>query len=131
MFQRQSELGSAGCSVVVVTFGEERGAVRWQQETKCPFQYYRDQTRSLYTFLGLRRSVKAVWNTATLSYYGSEVAKGTPLPQSYTDLEDDPHQMGGDFIFDSNATLKFVYRSKTASDRPSVDHILQAIHNIL
>lgn len=58
----QGELGAAGCSVVVMTFGGKNGAVRWRQETECPFPYYRDVKRGLYTFLGLKRySIYIVW----------------------------------------------------------------------
>lgn len=113
--------------MVVVTFGEMSGAERWLQETKCPFPYYRDPTRALYNHLGLRRSIKKVWNTSTLRFYGCESAKGTPLPQSYSDIEDDPHQMGGDFILNKDLKIVFVYRSKTPSDRPGVDEVLEAL----
>lgn len=127
---RQAELGDAGCEVAVVTFGEETGAVRWQRETQCTFPYLRDQSRALYHHLGIKRSVKQVWNISTLSFYGGEKARGTPLPASYTDIEDDPHQMGGDVIVDRSATVKFIYRSKMPHDRPSVDLILHTLNNI-
>lgn len=113
--------------MVVVTFGEMSGAERWLQETKCPFPYYRDPTRALYCHLGLKRSIKNVWNTSTLRFYGCESAKGTPLPHSYSDIEDDPHQMGGDFILDKDFKIVFIYRSKTPSDRPVVNEVLEAL----
>lgn len=75
----------------------------------------------------LNRSIKQVWNTETLKFYGSEAAKGTPLPQGYSNIKDDPHQMGGDFIVFKDFKLKFVYRSKTPSDRPSVDQVLEVL----
>lgn len=80
-------------------------------------------------FFILNRSVKNVWSTETLRYYGSKAARGTPLPQGYSDIKDDPHQMGGDFIIDNDVKLKFVYRSKTPSDRPSVDQILEVLNH--
>lgn len=81
----------------------------------------------VHYWLYLNRSVKKVWNTSTLRFYGCESAKGTPLPQSYSDVEDDPHQMGGDFILDKNLKMVFIYRSKTPSDRPVVDEVLEAL----
>lgn len=80
-------------------------------------------------FFILNRSVKNVWSTETLRYYGSKAARGTPLPQGYSNIKDDPHQMGGDFIIDNDVKLKFVYRSKTPSDRPSVDQILEVLNH--
>ncbi|XP_042218984.1 uncharacterized protein LOC121864128 isoform X1 [Homarus americanus] len=127
LLEIESELAAAGCHVVVVTFGVMSGAERWRLETACPFPYYTDPSHALYQLLGLKRSVASVWNTATLSYYGAQIAKGIPLPESYTDIEDDPHQMGGDFILDKQSKLQFVYRSKVPNDRPSVDLILTAL----
>lgn len=75
----------------------------------------------------LNSSIKQVWNTETLKFYGSEAAKGTVLPKGYSGIEDDPHQMGGDFIVYKDFKLKFVYRCKTPSDRPSVDQVLEVL----
>ncbi|XP_069167523.1 uncharacterized protein [Procambarus clarkii] len=61
-------------------------------------------------------SVGSVWNTATLSYYGAQVAKGISLPQAYTDIKDDPHQMGGDFLLNKHSQVQFIYRSKVPID---------------
>ncbi|KAK8749896.1 hypothetical protein OTU49_015116 [Cherax quadricarinatus] len=105
------------------------GAERWLDETKCPFPYYSEPSRSLYQLLGLKRSIKNVWNTVTIGYYGAQMAKGISLPKGYTNIKDDPHQMGGDFILDKHSQLKFVYRSKVPADRPSVDLILAALEN--
>lgn len=116
--------------MVVVTFGSLSGAQRWLSETKCPFPYYSEPTSSIYQLLGLKRSVGSVWNTATLSYYGAQVAKGISLPQAYTDIKDDPHQMGGDFLLNKHSQVQFIYRSKVPSDRPSVDLILSALRDI-
>lgn len=129
MAERQTELAAAGCHVVVITFGDMSGAERWLDETKCPFPYYSEPSRSLYQLLGLKRSIKNVWNTVTIGYYGAQMAKGISLPKGYTNIKDDPHQMGGDFILDKHSQLKFVYRSKVPADRPSVDLILTALEN--
>lgn len=120
-------MSAASCGVVVVTFGEMAGAALWLKETNCPFPYYQDPTRALYQNFGLKRSIKQVWNTETLNFYGSEAAKGTVIPEGYSNIKDDPHQMGGDFIVYKDFKLKFVYRCKTPSDRPSVDQVLKVL----
>ena len=78
----------------------------------------------------MNRSIKQVWNTATLRFYGCESAKGTPLPEGYSDIEDDPHQMGGDFILNKDSKLMFLYQSRTPSDRPSVDEVIEALKHV-
>ena len=35
--------------------------------------------------------------------------------------------MGGDFILNKYGSVTFAYRSKTSTDRPSVDNILHAL----
>lgn len=38
-------------------------------------------------------------------------------------------QMGGDFMVDERGTVVFRYPCKNPLDRPSVEHILQAVHS--
>ena len=71
--------------------------------------------------------MKAVWNIKTMCYYGSKVAAGEKLPKTHTDIHDDPHQMGGDFIINKQGKLVMVYKSKMPSDRPPVDLILSRL----
>ena len=35
--------------------------------------------------------------------------------------------MGGDFIMDKDGVMQFIYCSKTASDRPSVDDLVKEL----
>jgi len=122
--QRQTEFAQLGCSVLVVSFGGREGAHRWLADTGCPFPLLLDPARELYTQLGLARSISKVWQHGTLQYYGGQKAAGRPLPASYTDLEDDPHQMGGDFVVDGRGRLTLVYCSASPPDRPTVERLL-------
>ena len=63
-----------------------------------------------------------VWNISSLVYYAEQKLAGRKLFSMLE--EDDPHQLGGDFIIDKNGKLIFVYPSKTSTDRPSVDFLL-------
>ncbi|KXJ22224.1 hypothetical protein AC249_AIPGENE22205 [Exaiptasia diaphana] len=103
------------------------GAKKWLEQTQCPFPMFIDNNRQLYKSLGLKRSVSKVWNTSTLIYYAEEKKKGRPLIGIFE--EDDPTQMGGDFIVDSQGNMKLVYRSKVANDRPTVKELLQALES--
>lgn len=87
-----------------------------------------DAERQLYSFFGIRRSVSMVWNTATLTYYAEQKLSGRTLPKAYADVEDDPHQMGGDILLDAiNGKVVLVHRSETPTDRPSVDQLLTVV----
>ena len=87
-----------------------------------------DSSRALFSGLGLRRSVLAVWGMPALIKYAEQLAGGGELLQS---LEgDDVHQMGGDFMVDSTGKLVYVYRGKNSYDRPLVAELLSKLKAI-
>jgi len=50
------------------------------------------------------------------------------LPKAYEDVHDDPHQMGGNFIFEmENLKMVYAYRSKTPPDRPNAETLLSEL----
>lgn len=93
------------------------------------FDMVTDQERRLYKLFGLPNSYLKVWNSETLIYYAEQLIKLGTLPGAYQDVEDDPHQMGGNFIFEwsDNFELKlaFSYKSKNPPDRPSTNDLLE------
>ncbi|XP_043217155.1 uncharacterized protein LOC122379213 [Amphibalanus amphitrite] len=122
-----AEFGRLRCSVLVVSFGAREGALRWLADTGCEFPLLLDPERQLYRALGLARSIAKVWQHSTLQYYGGQKAAGRPLPAAYTGVEDDPHQMGGDFIVDGSDRLVLVHCSTSPPDRPTVPALLTAV----
>ena len=87
-----------------------------------------DPARQLYNALGLKRSVAKVWSISALVYYAEQKRAGRKLVAMFE--EDDPTQMGGDFVFDKDGTLALVYRSKVSTDRPSVDDLLKCVKDV-
>lgn len=120
---------SLNCQTIFVSFGNQYGASKWLVDTDIDLDMITDETRVLYKFFDLKVSYSMVWNTTGLIYYAEQVALNRALPQKYQDVEDDPHQMGGNFIlqFDSNNKFStvFSYASKTPPDRPSPDILLE------
>lgn len=110
---------------MVVSFGERHGALLWRQETSCPYPVLLDGSRQLYKLLGFKKSVSRVYCVKTLAYYADQKAAGRAFPKPYEDVVDDPYQMGGNIVLDKDGKIVFVYRSKTASDRPSITALLQ------
>ncbi|KAK3750704.1 hypothetical protein QZH41_005744 [Actinostola sp. cb2023] len=82
----------------IMTYGPIEGAKQWLQQTKCDFPMFVDDDRKLYRALGLKRSVFKVWSTSALIYYAEQKRKGRKLVGMFE--EDDPTQMGGDFVMD-------------------------------
>ena len=87
-----------------------------------------DPARQLYNALGLKRSVAKVWSISALAYYAEQKRAGRKLVAMFE--EDDPTQMGGNFVFDKDGTLALVYRSKVSTDRPSVDDLLKCVKDV-
>lgn len=42
---------------------------------------------------------------------------------------DDMHQMGGDIVLDTHAHIVYAYKSRTSTDRPSVQALLNECTN--
>ena len=87
-----------------------------------------DPERQLYYALGLNRSVAKVWSIPALVYYAEQKRAGRKLVAMFD--EDDPTQMGGDFVFDEHGKLALVHRSKVSTDRPSVEDLLKCVKEL-
>ena len=87
-----------------------------------------DPARQLYKALGLKRSVAKVWSISALVYYAEQKCAGRKLVAVFE--EDDPTQMGGDFVFDKDGKLALVHRSKVSTDRPSVEELLKCVKDV-
>ena len=61
-------------------------------------------------------------------YYAEQKRAGRKLVAMFE--EDDPTQMGGDFVFDRDGKLALVYRSKVSTDRPSVEGLLKCVKDV-
>ncbi len=105
-----------------------------------------DEKRILYKLFHLKISYSKVWNTKTLVYYAEQLSRDRQLPKAYQDIEDDPHQMGGNFIlkFTKNQQIfnkennndpslfeiVYSYRSINPPDRPSVSDLIKLLETI-
>lgn len=114
--------------VVIISFGSVKGAKKWLQDTKCEFRMFVDPERQLYNALGLKRSVAKVWSISALIYYAEQKRANRKLVAMFE--EDDPTQMGGDFVFDKNGKLVLIHRSKVSTDRPSVENLLECVRDL-
>lgn len=87
-----------------------------------------DHERQLYNALGLKRSVAKVWSISALVYYAEQKRAGRRLVALFE--EDDPTQMGGDFVLDNYGKLALVHRSKVSTDRPPVEELLGCVRGL-
>jgi peroxiredoxin len=111
--------------VLIVSFGAERQARAWLDETGTPFPLLLDPDRSVYRAYGLERSVLRTWTPRVIWYYIRQFAAGR-----LGRVEGDPHQLGGDFIIDRDGIIRLAYREWDPVDRPPVASLLVVIRTI-
>lgn len=125
----KDELSDESCAVVVVTFGDRDGALKWQEETGCTYPLVMDPERNIYKLLGLTRSFEKANNTSALSFYGAALASGETPPHHFDN--DDYQQMGGNIVLrrddDQQATVTYIHRSQTSADRPTVPFLIKHV----
>ena len=120
--------------IVCVSFGNDIGANRWlnQNVSSSQLKMITDEKRTLYKLLGLSKSFLKVWHSETLIYYSEQVVLNRELPKAYEDIQDDPHQLGGNFILEIKNTymdqtfkMIYAYKSRNPPDRPSPKSLLE------
>ena len=72
--------------------------------------------------------MKHVWSIDSLIKYAEFICNDRELFSLEED--DDPHQLGGNFIINCNGIVEFIYRSKTPSDRPALRVLLDKVKEV-
>jgi hypothetical protein len=128
ILQHHDNIRKAAGLVILISFGTLEGAQRWLQETESPFIMLLDHERKVYSHLGLRTSPAKVWNTKTLMYYAEQKRLGRKLHSMFSD--DDPNQMGGDFVIRKDAKVTLCHKSDTPTDRPTAEVLLSHLQGL-
>lgn len=87
-----------------------------------------DQERNLYKLFNLPCTMKLVWSIDSLIKYAEFICNDRELYSLEDD--DDPHQLGGNFIVNYNGLVEFIHRSKTPSDRPVLSVLLDKVKEV-
>ena len=111
--------------IVIISFTSSINSIQqWKEETRCFFDIYCDSNRVLYRYLEFPSDAfSRVWNIEVLDYYVEQKLKGIILPNPI-DPNDDPNQMGGNLIVNQNGQILFLYRSRSPTDRPTIQQLL-------
>ena len=119
----QQEFEALNTTIVTVSFGMDYWAKMWLQETQSPFPFLIDPERDAYHAFGLQSSIVRSWMPQNLWYY----AKATLQGREKFGKRGDPHQLGGDFIVDSQGIVRLAHPSKEPTDRPPVNQLLAVL----
>lgn len=116
---------SANVSVLVVTQAKPNILAMFVRHSPQPFPVVCDPERVAYRAFGLERtSWLSFLNPVTLWQVLSLIVRGGKVRKPYKG--EDVLQLGGDFILDRTGKVTYEYRSRTATDRPSVAALLAA-----
>lgn len=120
---RYAEIQALQAEVVTLSFGTEYWARMWLQETGSLFPFFLDPERQVYQAFGLQTSLFRSWMPQNLWYYTKAVLQG----RETFGKRGDPHQLGGDFIVDSQGVVRLAHPSREPTDRPSAERLLQVL----
>jgi peroxiredoxin len=112
--------------VLVLSFERERRVGAYCKRHQLPFACLVDEPRKVYRAYGLARaSWLRMLTPRSLAPYIRYAFTTRGLPAR--SAEQDPHQMGGDFLIDPHGRIALAHASHDPVDRPSVDALLGAI----
>lgn len=122
--QRKAELDRLGLRVALVTFETPDRAEIYIKETGLPWPLIIDESRSLYqTFAMDPGSFRAIWSPKNWGAYLRIIAKGR-LPKR---PRNDVNQLGGDVLIDPEGIVRVLHVSRSPTDRPSIDSLLEVV----
>jgi hypothetical protein len=122
----QGVIAATNTDIVAVSFGTPQWARLWLQETQAPITVLLDTERELYRAMALKRSVWRSWGVHNLAFYAAAIARGRKMHGYRGDM----NQLGGNLIIDTNAIVRWLYRSKDPTDRPQPDQIISELEQL-
>ncbi len=112
--------------MLVATFAPVERIPGYREQLGLTYEVASDPERLAYRAYGLERgSTWQVWHPRVWLRYARLLAAGKRL--SLPTGRDDIHQLGGDFVIDSEGRLVFEHRSHRPDDRPTVSRLLGAV----
>ena len=126
MCQQWDSFRTFNARAVVITFGAAPLARAWLEQTGAPFTILLDPSRVAYRAYAVDSSLVRSWGPKTIWAYAQLLLRG----RRWRGIQGDSGQLGGDFVVDPNGVLRFAYRSRDPSDRPSVQSLLEVFRRL-
>ena len=124
--QRKAELDKLALRVALVTFETSEWAEIYVKETGLTWPLLIDESRSLYKAFSMDPgSFRAIWSPRNWGAYLRIILKGR-LPKR---PRNDVNQLGGDVLIDPEGHVRIHHVSRSPTDRPSIDSLLDAVNS--
>ena len=119
---------SLGVQVKVVSFAPPQALESYREQFSWKFDLFSDPRREIYKLFGLGRAKPwKIFHPRTVIKFVTLVLKGTKIQKS----KEDEFQMGGDFLIDASGHLRYIFRSETPDERPSLQELLTVIRSLV
>lgn len=126
MERKLDQFRSVGCGLVVVSQAAPDMLASFLKRYPKPYPVVGDPDRAAYRAFGLERtSLLNIVRPDVLLMYLWRMLTGTRVRVPYRG--EDVMQLGGDFIVDRAGRVVYAYRSRVATDRPTVAALLAAV----
>jgi hypothetical protein len=126
---RFGELEALGAAVLVISFSPPQRLAGHRARLRLPFPIASDADRLAYRAYGLGRGATfRIWHPRTLLRYARLLVRGMSLQRPAGD--EDPSQLGGDFVVDGAGRIRFMHRSTRPDDRPSVAALVSTVRQL-
>lgn len=123
------ELCALGAELLAVSLTPAERAAAYLSRYPVPFRVAVDPDHTVYDAFGLgRTSWFAILSPASISRYLRAIFRGT-LPRKPVKGED-LLQLGGDVVADTDGVIRYLYRSRAATDRPPAHALLEAVRRV-
>uniref|UniRef100_A0A914W0I8 Alkyl hydroperoxide reductase subunit C/ Thiol specific antioxidant domain-containing protein n=1 Tax=Plectus sambesii TaxID=2011161 RepID=A0A914W0I8_9BILA len=130
LVDRAKEFETKCANIIIVCRGTKEGGAKWKQLTGVTFPVLADEQSEFVRSLHFGASIWDLCNMAVFHWRAKVRAVGDTEYRGYVeDKLHDFYQLGGDIIVDAKGKLISVYKSKSTTDRPSVDELLKFIPN--
>ena len=121
-----TDLRALGAEVVAVSFTPPARVAAYLQAHPLPFPAVSDPERAAYKALSLERTSWASFlRLGVIARYLKLLFSG--WRQEAPEKGEDVLQLGGYFVIDAAGRLAYAYRSRTATDRPPAQALLEAV----
>jgi hypothetical protein len=123
------ELRDLGAELLAVSLTPPARAAAYLSRYPMPFRVAVDPDHAVYDAFGLGRTRwTEILSPRSIGRYLKAIFRGT-LPRKPVKGED-LLQLGGDVVVDAAGVIRYLYRSRTATDRPPAHALLAAVRRL-
>lgn len=124
MSGRYEEFTSRGATIAAIGMGLPGMAEDFREKQKIPFPLLVDHTKETYRALEMKKG--NLWDVMGPKNW-PRYAKGILSGHGVDRPQQDPLQMGGVLVVDTDGSVTYEFRAGASSENPPIDEVLAAL----